>query len=90
MTTRGYTLVAPPCPRQTLVHVHPDPDELGRVYQPTLAICAGSAEFLRAAAAMPPVDSERSGVNPPFTPTNGTWHPSNPPPACRGRSRWAR
>ena len=58
MTTRGYTLVAPPCPRQTLVHVHPDPDELGRVYQPTLAICAGSAEFLRAAAAaMPPVDS---------------------------------
>ena len=57
MTTRGYTLVAPPCPRQTLVHVHPDPDELGRVYQPILAICAGSAEFLRATAAMPPVDS---------------------------------
>ena len=57
MTTRGYTLVAPPCPRQTLVHVHPDPGELGRVYRPALAICAGSAEFLRAAAAMPPVDS---------------------------------
>ena len=57
MTTRGYRLVEPPCPRQKLVHVHPDPDELGRVYQPTLAICAGSAEFLRAATAMPPVDS---------------------------------
>ena len=57
MTTRGYRLVEPPCPRQKLVHVHPDPSELGRVYQPTLAICAGSAEFLRAAAAMPPVDS---------------------------------
>ena len=57
MTTRGYRLVEPPCPHQKLVHVHPDPDELGRVYQPTLAICAGSAEFLRAAAAMPPVDS---------------------------------
>ena len=57
MTTRGYRLVEPPCPRQTLVHVHPDASELGRVYQPTLAICAGSAEFLRAAAAMPPVES---------------------------------
>ena len=57
MTTRGYRLVVPPRPNQTLVHVHPDPDEPGRVYQPTLAVCAGSAEFLRAAAAMPPVDA---------------------------------
>ena len=58
MTTRGYRLVTPPCPRQKVVHVHPDPDELGRVYQPALAVCAGSAEFLHAAAAMPPVDSK--------------------------------
>ena len=57
MTTRGYRLVVPPCPSPKLVHVHPDPDEIGRVYQPDLAVCAGSAEFLRAAAAMPPVDS---------------------------------
>ena len=57
MTTRGYRLVVPPCPRQKIVHVHPDPGELGRVYQPALAVCAGSAEFLRAAAEMPPVDS---------------------------------
>ena len=57
MTTRGYRLVTPPCPRQKIVHVHPDPGELGRVFQPALAVCAGSAEFLRAAAAMPPVDT---------------------------------
>ena len=57
MTTRGYRLVVPPCPRQKLVHVHPDPGELGRVFQPALAICAGSAEFLQAAAAMPAVGS---------------------------------
>ena len=57
MTTRGYRLVAPPCPRQKIVHVHPDPGELGRVFQPALAICAGSTEFLRAAAAMPQVDA---------------------------------
>ena len=57
MTTRGYRLVTPPNPRQKLVHVYPDPGELGRVYQPALAICAGSAEFLRTAAAMPAVNS---------------------------------
>ena len=30
----GYTLVRPGVPEQRLVHVHPDPDELGAVYQP--------------------------------------------------------
>ena len=36
-TTSGYTLVEPPVPRQELVHVHADPEELGRVYAPALA-----------------------------------------------------
>jgi len=44
-TTGGYTLLEPPTPRQTLVHVHPDPNELGRVYHPTLAIACGLADF---------------------------------------------
>ena len=57
MTTRGYRLVTPPCPQQKIVHIYPDPGEIGRVYQPALGICAGSAEFMRAAAAMPPVDA---------------------------------
>ena len=37
MTTGGYTLIDIPVPRQTLVHVHPGVEELGRVYQPALA-----------------------------------------------------
>ncbi|HWL32100.1 MAG TPA: thiamine pyrophosphate-binding protein [Gaiellaceae bacterium] len=49
MTTGGYTLVEPPLPKQTLVHVHAGAEELGRVYQPTLAIHAGSPEFAAAA-----------------------------------------
>ena len=48
MTTSGYTLLEAPVPRQRLVHVHPDPEELGRVYQPTLAINAGMAAFTTA------------------------------------------
>ena len=49
MTTGGYTLVEPPLPKQALVHVHAGAEELGRVYQPTLAIHAGSPEFAAAA-----------------------------------------
>jgi acetolactate synthase-1/2/3 large subunit len=44
-TTDGYTLVTPDHPDQILVHVHPDPNELGRVYRTDLAICADMREF---------------------------------------------
>jgi acetolactate synthase-1/2/3 large subunit len=49
-TTDSYTLVTPEHPGQTLIHVHPDPNELGRVYRPDLAICADMGEFAEAAA----------------------------------------
>ena len=48
MTTSGYTLLEPPTPRQTLVHVHPGAEELGRVYRPELAILAGMEPFAAA------------------------------------------
>ena len=51
MTTSGYTLLDVPSPRQTLIHVHPGSDELGRVYQPAIAIEATPLEFLSALAA---------------------------------------
>ncbi|WP_116808052.1 thiamine pyrophosphate-binding protein [Steroidobacter cummioxidans] len=44
-TTNGYTLLTPTVPHQALIHVHPDPNELGRVYQPALAIACGLADF---------------------------------------------
>jgi acetolactate synthase-1/2/3 large subunit len=56
VTTGEYSLVTAPCPTQTLVHVYPEPNELGRVYQPDLPICAGVCEFAEAAAALPEVD----------------------------------
>jgi acetolactate synthase I/II/III large subunit len=37
-TTGGYTLLEAPVPAQKLVHIHASGEELGRVYQPTLAI----------------------------------------------------
>ncbi|KLE35324.1 thiamine pyrophosphate-binding protein [Aurantiacibacter luteus] len=49
-TTDGYALVTPDHPDQVVIHVHPDPEELGRVYRTDLAICADMAEFAESAA----------------------------------------
>ena len=49
-TTDGYTLVTTDHPGQLLVHVHPDPNELNRVYRADLAICAGMGDFAESAA----------------------------------------
>ncbi len=54
--TRRYTLLEPPRPRQTLVHVHPDPDEIGRVYEPELAIAATLPEVAAAIRGLQPVE----------------------------------
>lgn len=57
--SQGYTLLGIPAPAQALVHVHPDADELGRVYRPRLAIHAAPDAFAAAVegvrfAGMPP------------------------------------
>ncbi|KQK27690.1 thiamine pyrophosphate-binding protein [Bosea thiooxidans] len=44
----SYTLLDIPVPRQKLIHVHPGSEELGRVYQPTLAIQAAPSAFVAA------------------------------------------
>ncbi|WP_166418334.1 thiamine pyrophosphate-binding protein [Cochlodiniinecator piscidefendens] len=51
MTTDGYTLFDVPCPKQTLLHVHTSDRELGKVYQPDLAIHSGPNAFSMALAA---------------------------------------
>lgn len=58
-TTGGYTLIEAPVPKQKLVHIHASAEELGRVYQPTLAInatmnaAARSLEVLTAPPTVP-------------------------------------
>ena len=54
--TRRYTLLEPPDPRQTLIHVHPEASELGRVYEPDLAIVATLTEFASALCVLDPVE----------------------------------
>ena len=51
-TSQGYTLF--PAAGAPLVHVHPDPAEIGRVFRPLLGIAADLNAFAHAAAALPP------------------------------------
>jgi acetolactate synthase I/II/III large subunit len=50
LTTKGYSLIDIPNPKQRFVHIHAGAEELGRVYVPELAINASSASFARALA----------------------------------------
>ncbi|MCF4126443.1 thiamine pyrophosphate-binding protein [Methylobacterium sp. SyP6R] len=52
--SQGYTLLDIPGPRQRLVHIHPDPEELGRVYSPALAINASPTAFAAAIETVQP------------------------------------
>ena len=63
-TTGGYAMFDLPVPVQKMVHVHAGAEELGRVYQATLPINSGMAQFAAAAKAMKPVDASawKAGV----------------------------
>lgn len=52
IVTDSYTNLDVPLPGPKLVHVLPEASELGRVYQPTLAITADVNAFAKAAAAL--------------------------------------
>ena len=54
MPSSSYTLMKSPYPDQKLVHVYPDPEELGRVYRPTVAINATPSSFADAFAETAP------------------------------------
>ncbi|WP_170013043.1 thiamine pyrophosphate-binding protein [Starkeya sp. ORNL1] len=52
--SQGYELFGIPDPGVPLVHIHADPDELGRVFQPALAINASSSAFAAALEGVQP------------------------------------
>jgi len=54
MPSSSYTLLDIPVPKQTLVHVHAGAEELGRVYQPALAIHASPQAFAAALEGLQP------------------------------------
>lgn len=55
--SQGFTLLTSPNPAQRLVHVHPGPEELGRIYTPNLPINATPGGFLTRALEMDAPDA---------------------------------
>ncbi|WP_424178443.1 thiamine pyrophosphate-binding protein [Yoonia sp. TsM2_T14_4] len=53
--TQGYTLVDPAAPQKTIIHIHADADEIGRVYAPDIGVVATAPAALRALVAASPV-----------------------------------
>ncbi|MDP4022550.1 thiamine pyrophosphate-binding protein [Methylobacterium sp. NEAU 140] len=61
MPSQSYGLLGIPNPGVPLVHVYPDADELGRVYQPDLAIQSAPGPFCAALAALEPAGAAGAG-----------------------------
>jgi acetolactate synthase I/II/III large subunit len=59
ITTSGYSFLDIPAPKQKLIHIHPDPEELGRVYRPFLGIAATAAGFAAALDTLAPPSNAR-------------------------------
>jgi len=59
ITTQAYRIIESPTPKPKLIHVYPDPDEIGRVYVPDLAIVSSSSGFAEAASGLKPLDGAK-------------------------------
>jgi acetolactate synthase-1/2/3 large subunit len=57
VASQRFSLLNFPDPGVTLVHLHPDPDELGSLYRPAIAIVASPRRFARSLAALEPLDA---------------------------------
>jgi len=54
IASQGYTLLEIPKPKQALVHVHADANEIGRLYAPDLGVVATPAAFASALEGLEP------------------------------------
>jgi len=88
MPSSSYSLVEIPTPRQKLVHVFPAAEELGRVYQPTLAIQATPGPFAETVAnisnASPSATARRADAHAEYL----EW--SETPPELPGRFQYGK
>jgi acetolactate synthase-1/2/3 large subunit len=54
--TGGFATIVPPGVGRALIHVHSDPDEIGRVYEPALGIVSSGPRFAEALRSVEPLD----------------------------------
>ncbi|HLR29468.1 MAG TPA: thiamine pyrophosphate-binding protein [Paenalcaligenes sp.] len=65
--SQSYTLFDIPNPKAHLIHVHPDPLELNRVYRADLALCAAPHDFVKALHSSPQANDSMQRDNAAFT-----------------------
>jgi len=53
IVTNGYDIIPPAAPGVAIAHIHPDPNEIGRVFRADLAIAARAADVIAHLAARP-------------------------------------
>ncbi len=58
ITTKTYSTLSVPTPVQTLVHIHVDADEIGRVYSPNLYAVSGSDAAIAALNLVTPIKAD--------------------------------
>jgi len=51
--SQNYTLFDIPAPQAQFIHVHPEPEELNRVYRADLALCTSPQDFVSSLAKLP-------------------------------------
>jgi len=62
MTTGGYSILEAPVPKQSLIHIHTDALELGRVYQADMLINSGMPQIAASLAALPVLGNWQANV----------------------------
>ena len=62
ISSHGYTLLDNPDPGKSVIHVHRDDNELGRVYQAELMIQSSPGRFLAALGKIEPTSATRSKI----------------------------
>lgn len=62
MTTSGYSLLEAPVPKQSLIHIHSDALELGRVYQADMLINSGMLQIAADLVALPAAGNWQTSV----------------------------
>jgi acetolactate synthase-1/2/3 large subunit len=59
ISSQSYSVLGIPNPGKTLVHVHPGPEELGRLYRPDLGVIASPLDFAAALERLEPPQAIR-------------------------------
>ena len=86
MTTGGYGLLDIPNPSQTMIHIHSDANEIGRVYRPHLGLACTASQFLAQALKTLPAVPAAPQASPEHNVLSGVASPIRNPGGCAIRA----